>query len=311
MYKDKFLLFRFHSWHTRHFRWPSACLHHKVGRNTYRCCTKIIAAEFLIARDDTTTMSFLVNQQPRCDACMIFANVLSSIELIEMIHHPKTRKPAFKWLGVKEKPSNLHQPPSANGTKRLFGTDLTNICHKRNKMDAENNVPLKNEISENESNIIDIHLNLKPSSGIFQFGPFAAPVTVAKVGPSYQKKTKQLSKTALATTKERGCRGTPKLSCRRKSPGTMSPYFPEPNYPAEKRALRDNLTELGLLSFVYVNLMQEVSRFILCSGFLMLIKLNTHCLTIDIDIHRISALTSIELDIRVTQTRTPYHSDNQ
>ncbi|GAB2248978.1 hypothetical protein Droror1_Dr00012337 [Drosera rotundifolia] len=119
------------------------------------------------------------------------ANVLSSMELIEKIHHPKTRKPAFKWLGVKEKPSNLHQPPSTNGTKRLFGTDLTNICHKRNKIDAENNVPLQKEISENESNIIDIHLNLKPSSGIYQFGPFA-PVTVAKVGPSYQKKTKQV-----------------------------------------------------------------------------------------------------------------------
>ncbi|GAB2269888.1 E2F transcription factor-like E2FE [Dionaea muscipula] len=130
------------------------------------------------------------------------ANVLSSMELIEKIHHPETRKPAFRWLGYREKPENLPEPPpsSVNETgKRVFGTDLTNRCQKRNKFDVEpklqlnNKVQVKKEILEiNQSNttLISLGPDLKQqTSGNYQFGPFAPPVvTVAKVEqPCHQK----------------------------------------------------------------------------------------------------------------------------
>ncbi|KAM0018857.1 putative transcription factor E2F-DP family [Helianthus debilis subsp. tardiflorus] len=66
------------------------------------------------------------------------ANVLSSMNFIEKIHHPETRKPAFRWLGMASHPNS--QTRSATGVahieskKRAFGTELTNICFKRTKL---------------------------------------------------------------------------------------------------------------------------------------------------------------------------------
>ncbi|KAE8663331.1 E2F transcription factor-like E2FE [Hibiscus syriacus] len=67
------------------------------------------------------------------------ANVLSSMNLIEKTHTLDTRKPAFRWLGLREK----SEKGSADNTfvlneskKRVFGTDVTNISFK--KSNSEN-----------------------------------------------------------------------------------------------------------------------------------------------------------------------------
>ncbi|KAL4566574.1 hypothetical protein LXL04_030692 [Taraxacum kok-saghyz] len=68
------------------------------------------------------------------------ANVLSSMNFIEKIHHPETRKPAFRWLGMKSPSQSQSQTDSKRGLvqeeskKRAFGTDLTNTSFKRTKL---------------------------------------------------------------------------------------------------------------------------------------------------------------------------------
>ncbi|KAJ9568147.1 hypothetical protein OSB04_004113 [Centaurea solstitialis] len=66
------------------------------------------------------------------------ANVLSSMNFIEKIHHPETRKPAFRWLGMKGQTDSemgtAHALVHKESKKRTFGTELTNICFKRNKL---------------------------------------------------------------------------------------------------------------------------------------------------------------------------------
>lgn len=69
------------------------------------------------------------------------ANVLSSMNFIEKIHHPETRKPAFRWLGMKSQSQSQNQSQTGGKTglvheeskKRAFGTDLTNTSIKRSK----------------------------------------------------------------------------------------------------------------------------------------------------------------------------------
>ncbi|KAI3686466.1 hypothetical protein L1987_80144 [Smallanthus sonchifolius] len=69
------------------------------------------------------------------------ANVLSSMNFIEKTHHPETRKPAFRWLGMKNQTNCQTGKPNAvahnESKKRAFGTELTNICFKRNKLDDQ------------------------------------------------------------------------------------------------------------------------------------------------------------------------------
>ncbi|KAL8215954.1 hypothetical protein R6Q57_022791 [Mikania cordata] len=69
------------------------------------------------------------------------ANVLSSMNFIEKIQHPETRKPAFRWLGMTSQ-TNCQTGPATSvahqeSKKRAFGTDLTNICFKRSKLDDQ------------------------------------------------------------------------------------------------------------------------------------------------------------------------------
>ncbi|KAI3673474.1 hypothetical protein L6452_39593 [Arctium lappa] len=77
------------------------------------------------------------------------ANVLSSMNFIEKIHHPETRKPAFRWLGMRgqtdsERTANalVHK----ESKKRTFGTELTNICFKRSKMVSPIDVDINEDI---------------------------------------------------------------------------------------------------------------------------------------------------------------------
>lgn len=107
-------------------------------------------------------------------------------------HHPETRKPAFRWMGLDGKPDNITIDSliSSDSKKRIFGTDLTNATMKRLKVDEgtsqvlkpQNQVRVKHE-KENEDERIT-------AANSYQFGPFA-PANVPKVGDSHDGKGKQ------------------------------------------------------------------------------------------------------------------------
>ncbi|OMO77564.1 hypothetical protein CCACVL1_14969 [Corchorus capsularis] len=114
------------------------------------------------------------------------ANVLSSMNLIEKTHTLDTRKPAFRWLGYGENSEKRSAAAVAldESRKRAFGTDLTNICSKRNKGDTCNDVnrcmKMQKQINvENRSSLEDSQQGPKS----YQFGPFA-PVNLANIGNS-------------------------------------------------------------------------------------------------------------------------------
>eukprot|EP01018_Ginkgo_biloba_P002460 Gb_38482 [translate_table: standard] len=50
------------------------------------------------------------------------ANILSSLNLIEKTHNTENRKPAFKWLGIKD---NMNYPAEMATRKRQFGTVIS------------------------------------------------------------------------------------------------------------------------------------------------------------------------------------------
>ncbi|PWA73747.1 DP-E2F-like 1 [Artemisia annua] len=78
------------------------------------------------------------------------ANVLSSMNFIEKTHHPETRKPAFRWVGMKGQTLSQTGTSSAivnqDSKKRAFGTDLTNICFKRSKLDSANDMTAHQDV---------------------------------------------------------------------------------------------------------------------------------------------------------------------
>ncbi|EOY20593.1 DP-E2F-like 1 isoform 3 [Theobroma cacao] len=122
------------------------------------------------------------------------ANVLSSMNLIEKTHTVDTRKPAFRWLGLSGKSDKgsadalvLHE-----SRKRAFGTDVTNIISKRNKVDSSNEgnvkqcMKMQKQIKvENLVAVADRRSweDSKQGSKSYQFGPFA-PVNLSRSGNS-------------------------------------------------------------------------------------------------------------------------------
>ncbi|GAB4845601.1 E2F transcription factor-like E2FE [Ancistrocladus abbreviatus] len=136
------------------------------------------------------------------------ANVLSSMDLIEKTHHPETRKPAFRWLGWREKMEhNLLGATFANETKkRTFGTDITNIVYKKTKANLstdvdprQHKVEKRKEILETQAATSSFDQDVKLTSSNYQFGPFA-PDTVLKVGSSQHKNAKVQDWESLAST---------------------------------------------------------------------------------------------------------------
>ncbi|XP_019464340.1 PREDICTED: E2F transcription factor-like E2FE [Lupinus angustifolius] len=125
------------------------------------------------------------------------ANVLSSMNLIEKTHTADTRKPAFRWLGLNENQSSN----VINSRKRAFGTDISNIDFKRNKVGVFVNgefsqKPMKQKELEHVSGLGQVDKSnlkhcTKQSSRSYQFGPFA-PASVHKVGPSENNSVKQV-----------------------------------------------------------------------------------------------------------------------
>lgn len=124
-------------------------------------------------------------------------------------HFPESRKPAFRWLGWKEKPENGSSMPCRSegilvrsegisdqsegildpneSKKRLFGIDITNIS-KRNRVESSTNwinqrvidVPMHKR--HGDLGIVHDGIKLKQrakhSSKGIEFGPFA-PVNVS------------------------------------------------------------------------------------------------------------------------------------
>ncbi|XWS51025.1 hypothetical protein CRYUN_Cryun12cG0141000 [Craigia yunnanensis] len=122
------------------------------------------------------------------------ANVLSSLNLIEQTHTVDTRKRAYRWLGLRGKSDK--GPADAlvlnEYKKRVFGTDVTNIGFKRNKVDSSNDqnvnqcTKMKKQIKvENLVTVADRSSSedSKQGSKSYQFGPFA-PVNLTKIGNS-------------------------------------------------------------------------------------------------------------------------------
>ncbi|GFP98470.1 e2f transcription factor-like e2fe [Phtheirospermum japonicum] len=148
------------------------------------------AAKLLLGDGKHTSMTTRTKVRRLYD----IANVLSSMKFIEKTHHPETRKPAFRWLGLNGKPEN--GVPNSMGLteskKRVFGTDLTNVAAKRFKLDENANHILKphNPIRvkhETESEDERTRMAVKG----YHYGPFA-PANVPKVGVTHDERGKQV-----------------------------------------------------------------------------------------------------------------------
>ncbi|XP_061369625.1 E2F transcription factor-like E2FE [Gastrolobium bilobum] len=134
------------------------------------------------------------------------ANVLSSMNLIEKTHTRDTRKPAFRWLGLKAKTlsesvESAHNSNINESRRRMFGNDITNISFKRNEVDLFMNGDIyqhskvKNK-QQNHSCLAqpkksDSQQDAKQTSRSYQFGPFA-PDSVPKVGASKDNSVKRV-----------------------------------------------------------------------------------------------------------------------
>lgn len=100
-------------------------------------------------------------------------------------HTTDTRKPAFRWLGLRGKAESgsTHNLALNESRKRSFGADVTNISFKRNKVDSSIGGQIKHARSAHEVDVSVLEEDSKDTSKSYQFGPFA-PVTVARVGDS-------------------------------------------------------------------------------------------------------------------------------
>ncbi|WJX88595.1 E2F transcription factor-like, variant 2 [Trifolium repens] len=126
------------------------------------------------------------------------ANVLTSMNLIEKTHTTDTRKPAFRWLGLKGKTWNeasLYNSKQNESRKRAFGNDVTNISFARNRTDLfmggdfSQNLK-KQKTTENDGGLYQDDKNIMKQKQNYQFGPFA-PAFVSKAGTS-ENKVKQV-----------------------------------------------------------------------------------------------------------------------
>ncbi|KAJ0104739.1 hypothetical protein Patl1_17958 [Pistacia atlantica] len=121
------------------------------------------------------------------------ANVLSSMNLIEKTHTTDSRKPAFRWLGVKKLEIGYADSLILNeSNKRTFGTDVTNISFKRNKVDSlidgtiSQSIKMENQLQVDDLiKVVDrsnVENDGKQCPSSYQFGPFA-PAIVPEVDP--------------------------------------------------------------------------------------------------------------------------------
>ncbi|XP_057479508.1 E2F transcription factor-like E2FE isoform X2 [Actinidia eriantha] len=133
------------------------------------------------------------------------SNVLSSMNFIEKIQHPDTRKPAFRWLGIRGKSENGSENAFviSESKKRVFGTEITNTSFKRSKTVLPNDgysiqmtktqlqVHVKCEHVGNEVDKSNLQQDSRQSSKGYQFGPFS-PVSVSRAGAPEKNNAKQV-----------------------------------------------------------------------------------------------------------------------
>ncbi|GFS31778.1 DP-E2F-like 1 [Actinidia rufa] len=133
------------------------------------------------------------------------SNVLSSMNFIEKIQHPDTRKPAFRWLGIRGKFENGSENAFVinESKKRVFGTEITNTSFKRSKAVLPNDghsiqmtktqlqVHVKCEHVGNEVDKSNLQQDSIQSSKGYQFGPFS-PVSVSRSGAPVKNNAKQV-----------------------------------------------------------------------------------------------------------------------
>ncbi|KAE8735018.1 DP-E2F-like 1 isoform 2 [Hibiscus syriacus] len=103
------------------------------------------------------------------------ANVLSSMNLIEKTQTAATRKPAFRWLGLRGKSIVLSE-----SKKRMFGTDVTNKVDSSN--DQNSNQCIKWQKHEKVEILADTSRleDWKQGSKSNHFGPFA-PINLTRI----------------------------------------------------------------------------------------------------------------------------------
>ncbi|THU52246.1 hypothetical protein C4D60_Mb10t01960 [Musa balbisiana] len=107
------------------------------------------------------------------------ANVLSSINLIEKTQ-VEARKPAFRWLGLKEgkmKADNnvtVVAPGPKKPTKRAFGTEITNVDSKKSRPNlTADKKPIKVQTKSGDMNECNrVALKQLGSKSGYAFGPF-------------------------------------------------------------------------------------------------------------------------------------------
>ncbi|KAL0318391.1 UNVERIFIED_CONTAM: E2F transcription factor-like E2FE [Sesamum angustifolium] len=148
------------------------------------------AAKLLLGDGKHTSMTTRTKVRRLYD----IANVLSSMKFIEKTHHPETRKPAFRWLGLNGKSDNVPADSLvlSESKKRMFGTDLTNTSGKRFKVGEDAAQVLKPHnpmrVKHETKNEVE---RTRSAVKSYQFGPFA-PANVPKVGASQDERGKQV-----------------------------------------------------------------------------------------------------------------------
>ena len=122
------------------------------------------------------------------------------------IHNPETRKPAYRWLGIREKSENGSETAFVlnESKKRVFGTEITNTSFKRSKAvlpkDGYSNqmsktqlqVHVKCEPMGNEVHKSNMQQDSRQSSKGYQFGPFAPVSSVSRAGSAEKNNAKQV-----------------------------------------------------------------------------------------------------------------------
>ncbi|XP_020259279.1 E2F transcription factor-like E2FE isoform X2 [Asparagus officinalis] len=124
------------------------------------------------------------------------ANVLSSLNLIEKTHHIETRKPAFRWLGLKRKPSAVTvslQPSSMASCKRAFGADITNVeLTKRSKsISLAEKKPVRVYSDGMKEYNVSAQKQFQTSKG-YVFGPFSPSAMSKRDEQNEEKQSKNV-----------------------------------------------------------------------------------------------------------------------
>lgn len=112
-------------------------------------------------------------------------------------HIPVTRKPAYRWLGSKsiaEKGSSLFN--SDEPKKRVFGTEITNLRAKRNKIGCSS---IRKQIGYKKHDQENTEQESKPAASKYVFGPFS-PTGASKTNNNNVGKGRLLEIEALAST---------------------------------------------------------------------------------------------------------------